>query len=171
MIHTCGKLTHSYSQTRDVALWVAHSGLQNGFIRRNFPMSLRRFPTVEPVEHPRPDCSRTPFQVRSVGRHHARILEEIANHQVAVQGYRLQESTQLQVVCTRSTTFCSLAWQDAEGLASSLIGPPSRKGAPSPPGMWPIRVNWPQRLNQRSRLFITADWLTRRTVRGRTAAR
>ena len=36
---------------------------------------------------------------------------------------------------------------------------------PPPPGMWPIRVNWPKRLNQSSRLFFVAERFTAEAVR------
>ena len=42
----------------------------------------------------------------------------------------------------------------AEGLNWQLIGPPSRKNGCHPPGMWPICVNRPQRLNKLSFLFV-----------------
>ena len=47
-----------------------------------------------------------------------------------------------------------------QALAGSYSGHPPAKVAAAPPGMWPVRVDGPKRLNQRSRLFFMAKRFT-----------
>jgi len=44
-----------------------------------------------------------------------------------------------------------------QALAGSYSGHPPAKVAAAPPGMWPVRVDGPKRLNQRSRLLCVCS--------------